>query len=227
MRLHSVGTVLLLGLVLSGSAAGQQIPVSGTVTATDRAPLGGVTVRVLTTDSRAVTDADGKYSLTGASDGVLSFSIPGRRPIQHQILGRSTVDVSMELDRQGWWAVIPPGRPIRIVAQGQRYEGSFVRLSGERIVLNTAGASDSIAIRQVDSLWDYRQATNRGVMVGALAGAVPLSALAALAGRNCRECSGSETIALVMAGASAGTLVGAFAGAALGRKFYIWKRTYP
>jgi len=102
-----------------------------------------------------------------------------------------------------------------------------VRLSDERIELQTMGASESIAIRQIDSLWSYREATSRGIWVGALAGAVALSGFALVVDRRCADCTRSVSMSLVIASASAGALVGAFVGAALGAKYRMWKRAYP
>jgi TonB-linked SusC/RagA family outer membrane protein len=86
---------LLFALALSGTAFGQQLAVSGTVTTTGGAPLPGVTVRVQGTDVRAVTNATGKYFLNAPADAVLTFSFVGRRPVQTTVAGRTTVDATM------------------------------------------------------------------------------------------------------------------------------------
>lgn len=93
--LRAVGMSLLFALALSGTALGQQVPVSGTVTSTAGAPLPGVTVRVQGTDTRAVTNANGKYFLNVPADATLTFSFVGQKPIQEAVAGRSTVDVTM------------------------------------------------------------------------------------------------------------------------------------
>jgi TonB-linked SusC/RagA family outer membrane protein len=99
-RLHclrAVGLSLLLALAVSGTAL-SQVPtatVTGTVTTTGGAPLQGVTVRVQGSDSRAVTDAAGKYRVNAPSDAVLTFSYVGQRPVQTTVAGRPVVDVTM------------------------------------------------------------------------------------------------------------------------------------
>ena len=93
--LRAVGMSLLFALALSGKALGQQVPVSGTVTSAGGAPLQGVVVRVVGTETRAVTNTSGKYSLTAPADAVLTFSRVGQRPVQMTVAGRSTIDVSM------------------------------------------------------------------------------------------------------------------------------------
>jgi len=86
---------LLFVLALSGTALGQQVAVSGTVTSTTGVPLQGVTVRVQGTDTRAVTSANGKYVVTAPTDAVLIFSRVGQRPVQTTIAGRTKIDVTM------------------------------------------------------------------------------------------------------------------------------------
>ncbi|MBA3343233.1 MAG: SusC/RagA family TonB-linked outer membrane protein [Gemmatimonadaceae bacterium] len=85
----------LLPLVLSGTALGQQTVITGTVTSTAGDPLPGVTVRVQGTVTRAVTGETGRYSITAPTDGVLTFSYIGQRPVQTTIAGRTTIDVTM------------------------------------------------------------------------------------------------------------------------------------
>lgn len=95
-RFLAVGMTLLLALLLSGTAMGQQMTVSGTVSSAGGAPLPGVSVRVQGTDIRAVTNATGRYSVTVPGDTVLAFSLLGQRRIETRIGGRSTINVSME-----------------------------------------------------------------------------------------------------------------------------------
>jgi len=94
-QLCAVGLSLLLAMVLSGTAYGQNQAVTGTVTSTGGAPLQGVTIRVQGTDIRAVTDGAGRYRLTAPSDAVLTFSYVGTRPVQMTVAGRSSIDVTM------------------------------------------------------------------------------------------------------------------------------------
>jgi TonB-linked SusC/RagA family outer membrane protein len=95
--LRAAGAVLLaLTLARTASAQGRII-VNGTVTGAEGAPLSGVSVSVPGTDIRAVTGANGKYVINNAPpDGMLSFAVIGRRPVQTSISGRTTVDVTME-----------------------------------------------------------------------------------------------------------------------------------
>jgi TonB-dependent starch-binding outer membrane protein SusC len=94
-HLRVVVMALLLALV-PGVRALAQVPVTGTVTSTGGSPLRGVTVRVAGTETRTVTDASGRYTIAAPAEGVLMFSLLGRRAIEQRIAGRSTVDVTME-----------------------------------------------------------------------------------------------------------------------------------
>jgi TonB-linked SusC/RagA family outer membrane protein len=93
--LRAVGMSVLFALVLSGTAFGQNLLVTGTVTSTAGAPLQGVNVRVQGTDTRAITDASGKYRITTPGDAVLTFTVLGQQPVQTTVAGRTTVDVTM------------------------------------------------------------------------------------------------------------------------------------
>jgi TonB-dependent SusC/RagA subfamily outer membrane receptor len=83
-------------LMVGRSASGQAIQVSGTVTSTGHIPLGGVAVSVQGTDTRIITGANGKYTISASPNGVLSFSRIGQKAVQDTIRGRTTIDVTME-----------------------------------------------------------------------------------------------------------------------------------
>jgi len=91
-----VGMSLVLTLALCGTAVGQQIPVSGTVTSVEGQRLQGVGVRVPGTEMRTVTGADGRYSLTAPANAVLTFTMVGYRAVSVTIAGRSSIDVLMQ-----------------------------------------------------------------------------------------------------------------------------------
>src|SRR2546426_7320673 len=102
-RLHHLGAVamsVLLALVLCGPAfgqqGGQQVDVSGKVTAPDGERIRGATVRIRGTTTSAVTDDQGKYSLTCPSDGVLVVNGIGYRGVGVSVGGRTNIDVVME-----------------------------------------------------------------------------------------------------------------------------------
>jgi TonB-linked SusC/RagA family outer membrane protein len=92
---RAVGMGVLFALGVSGTAAGQVIPVSGTVTSSTGAPLQGVIVRLEGTDTLTFTAATGRYFLSAPSNGVLTFHLVGQRPVTTPINGRTTIDVTM------------------------------------------------------------------------------------------------------------------------------------
>jgi TonB-linked SusC/RagA family outer membrane protein len=86
---------LLFAIAFAGTAFGQDVPVSGTVTNAAGAPIPGVLVRVQGTDIRAGTDANGVYRLTAPTDATLTFVHVGSKPFAVLVAGRRTVDVTM------------------------------------------------------------------------------------------------------------------------------------
>ena len=61
---RALGTSLLLAILLRGTAYGQQIPITGTVTSAGGASLRGVTVRVRGTETTATTNTAAKSTRT-------------------------------------------------------------------------------------------------------------------------------------------------------------------
>ncbi|MEJ2240307.1 MAG: TonB-dependent receptor, partial [Gemmatimonadales bacterium] len=88
--------MLLFALALCGTAVGQQIQVSGTVTSLQGHPLPGVSVRVQGTDIGTSTDAGGRYSLTAPPDGLLLLTGLGYRAVSLSIARRTTLDIALE-----------------------------------------------------------------------------------------------------------------------------------
>lgn len=75
-----------------------QSTVTGVVTDENGSPLPGASVVVKGTTTGAVTDFDGNYSISAASDGVLIFSYVGYSIQEIAINGRSTVNAGLEVD---------------------------------------------------------------------------------------------------------------------------------
>src|SRR5438034_7050466 len=95
--LGGVATSVLLALLVCGPALGQQqIEISGKVTAPDGEHIRGASVRIRGTTTSAVTDDQGKYSLTAPGDAVLVFNRIGYRGVGVSVGGRTTIDVVME-----------------------------------------------------------------------------------------------------------------------------------
>jgi hypothetical protein len=226
--------VVLLLLVLSSQSVAQQIVLSGTVRASDSAALRGVTVQLLNSHLHTVTDSNGRYSLAVPADGVVSFSLTGRRPTQQQVLARTTIDLTMELDRS-WSRVLFPGTPVRVATKAGAYNGDFVTLAGERLVVQSATTMDSIPVRLVDAMWKRVPAVEPGARVGLVVGALTAGIITHVETRNARRVCllkgalcGPEARAMyvVLSGAMGGA-GGAIVGAAIGRSFATWARVHP
>lgn len=93
--LVAIGVSFLFALIVSGTAFGQDVPVTGTVTSAAGVPLPGVTVRLEGTDTRTYTDANGNYRLTAPPNGTLTFAHVGEKPITAAINSRRTIDIQM------------------------------------------------------------------------------------------------------------------------------------
>jgi TonB-linked SusC/RagA family outer membrane protein len=91
-----MGMGVLLTMLMAGVAMAQQIAVTGTVTGASGAPLQGVTVRVSGTETRVLTNATGRYTITAPSNGALNYTIIGQKPVREEIGGRTRIDVRME-----------------------------------------------------------------------------------------------------------------------------------
>ncbi len=93
-------TLLVLGLLVGGTAYAQS-RVSGVVkSAEDGQPLAGVVVQLKGTNIAALTQGDGSYTINNASvaNGTLVFSYAGMRKLEMPVAGKSTVNVTMQPD---------------------------------------------------------------------------------------------------------------------------------
>jgi len=94
--LRAIGTSVLLVMLFAGNALAQQVAVTGTVTGAGGGPLAGVTVRISGTETRVLTNATGRYTITAPANGALTFTLIGQKPAREEIGGRTRIDVRME-----------------------------------------------------------------------------------------------------------------------------------
>ena len=94
--LRAIGTSVLLVMLFAGNALAQQIAVTGTVTGAGGGPLAGVTVRISGTETRVLTNATGRYTITAPANGALTYTLIGQKPAREEIGGRTRIDVRME-----------------------------------------------------------------------------------------------------------------------------------
>lgn len=84
----------------SGRAGRQQMVVTGMVTDEAGEPLPGVTIRQGGKGSAAVTDLEGRYSISLAANGkpTLTFTYVGMMPVTEQVGKRSVINVQLKQD---------------------------------------------------------------------------------------------------------------------------------
>ena len=102
---------LLSFLVVSFTAAGQNISVSGTVTTFDDGqPLPGVNVIVKGTNNGVQTDFDGNYTINSVSgDAILVFSYIGFETQEVPIDSRTTINMALKTDQEALDEVVVIG----------------------------------------------------------------------------------------------------------------------
>lgn len=112
---HNMKKILLLSFMLlltfSFNALAQERTVTGKVTsAADGTGLPGVNVILKGTNTGAITDIDGNYSVTVPSTGgILQFSFIGLKSTEIEIGARSVIDVPMQEDVETLQEVIVTG----------------------------------------------------------------------------------------------------------------------
>jgi TonB-linked SusC/RagA family outer membrane protein len=120
-----LGILILTGITTAGYAddsgpetlrnnpdasAQQQLAVNGTVRDTMGLTLPGVTIIVKGTSLYAVTDIDGKYSISNVpGNGTLVFSFVGMKTREVGILGRNVIDVVLQEDAIGLEEIVVIG----------------------------------------------------------------------------------------------------------------------
>ena len=94
-HVKKTGAGLLLLILFCGTAVGQDIEVTGTVTSDAGETLPGVTILLQGTERGTTTDLDGTYTIMTPSDGVLVFSFIGFVGRNINIEGRTEIDVQL------------------------------------------------------------------------------------------------------------------------------------
>jgi len=140
-------------LFMGGSLFGQQITVTGKVTsADDGESLPGVTVQVQGTTQGTVTDIEGDYSLSVASDAVLEFRFIGMEPQNIPVEGRNVINVSLQT------AITALGEVV-VVGYGT------ARTVGTTVGSISTVSADRLEARPVANVWDGMQGRVSGLQV--------------------------------------------------------------
>ena len=101
-KLEKFGTwgrsFLLLSILCFVAICAQAQKVSGVVKDQSGEPVIGATVKVVGTNTGAVTDAKGHYEISASNGSILSFSYVGYLTKQMRLRGENVVDITLQED---------------------------------------------------------------------------------------------------------------------------------
>nr|WP_320022812.1 SusC/RagA family TonB-linked outer membrane protein [uncultured Draconibacterium sp.] len=100
---------VLFLLIFPFTVFGQSKTITGTVYDEDGVTLPGVTVMVAGTTNGTTTNIDGKYTINANAEDILQFSYIGFRTKEIQLAGKTTIDVTMEVETIGIDEVVAIG----------------------------------------------------------------------------------------------------------------------
>jgi len=138
----------------------QQQKISGTVVdAKTNEPLIGVTINVVGTSKRAVTDVNGKYSIDiSKSTGVLNFTYIGYLSQKITVAGQSSIDVKMVADVQSLGEVVVVGYGTQ---RKESITGSIAAVTAKDIAVVHGGSTVSSGLAGKIAGVTFRMAEGR------------------------------------------------------------------
>ncbi len=135
--------LMVLSALMTTAAFAQNLTVSGNVTdASNGEPVPFASVHLQGTMTGVSTDADGHYSLSVPSDGILVFSSIGYKTLEVAVDSRTQIDVVMESDSQYLDETI-------VVAYGTATKSSF---TGSAAVVNAETIENRISTNVTSAL---------------------------------------------------------------------------
>jgi len=131
MKVKALLAAGVLFLASSLNLSAQKISVTGTVTdILDDSPIPGVAVLEKGGNGSAITDLDGKYSITVPSDAVLVFNCLGMKDFVTAVEGRKVIDAKMSAD-------VNVLEDVLVVAYGtaskESFTGSAETIKGDKL----------------------------------------------------------------------------------------------
>lgn len=135
--LRSLALVLVMFFLSSGLVA--QSTVTGVVVSEDGDTLPGVSVLVQGTTNGTITDVDGNFSLTVASDARLEFSYIGFKTLIVPINGRTQIQVTLAIDVSELEEVVVIGYGTR---KKSHATGAIAQVGGEDVAAIQANRVD-------------------------------------------------------------------------------------
>ncbi|MCF4100261.1 TonB-dependent receptor [Gillisia sp. M10.2A] len=163
--------VCLLLFMISVHSFAQERNITGTITSSeDNLPLPGVNVLVKGTSRGAITDFDGKYSISAANGDVLEFSFVGMQSQEVTVGNQNTIDISMSYDAASLDEIVVVGygaqkkadltgaistiksEEISKTPTGQAMQALQGKVAGLQIVSNGGpGAAPTVRVRGIGS----------------------------------------------------------------------------
>lgn len=134
---------MMLLLTISSIITAQNV--TGKISDEKGEPLVGVSVLVKGTQTGAISDVDGKYSVVADKNATLLFSFIGFLPKEEAVNGRSTIDLGLEVDPKtlGEVVVVGYGTQKKVTVTG-----AVATLQGDKIIKSPAmDISNSLAGR--------------------------------------------------------------------------------
>lgn len=178
---HLRAVILLLAATFLCTAAWAQSQLSGRVISEDQQPLPGVTVKVKGSNTGAVTDANGKFSLKAASDAVLQFTFLGFTPQDVAVENRSVINVTLLQDKKALNEVVVTALGIKKEKKAlgfavQEVKGSELVKAREPNAINSlSGKVSGLLIASNPSLFGNPDIRLRGVKPLIVVDGVPIS----------------------------------------------------
>ena len=137
--------MLLMMLLLTISSIITAQNVTGKISDEKGEPLVGVSVLVKGTQTGAISDVNGAYSVVADKNATLVFSFIGYLPKEEAVNGRSTIDLGLEVDPKtlGEVVVVGYGTQKKVTVTG-----AVATLQGDKIIKSPAtDISNSLAGR--------------------------------------------------------------------------------
>ncbi len=123
--------ILLLLFICTGSYAQENYNLTGTVTSADsNSPIPGISVLVVGSNTGAVTDFDGKYSVDVKSGDQVQFSYLGFITQTISVTGQQTQDVILQEDTQALEEIVVVGYGTR---KKSHLTGAVAKVGGDDV----------------------------------------------------------------------------------------------
>ncbi len=153
-------TALLLTLIPSEIFAQNAITVTGTVTDSQNEPLIGASVVVKGQSTGVATDIDGKYSISVASNGTLTFSYVGMKTTDVSVNGRRTIDVTLDEDANVMDEVVVVGYGVQ---RRGSVTGSVAAVKGDEMIQTKNENPQNMLTGRVAGLRVWQKSAEPGV----------------------------------------------------------------